>query len=253
LLHQKLESINICIETEIRRSRRKNHDDEEEDYYSAEDTEENILTDATPSTPPPMTSDALEEQRRILNFPADSEAVIPHTLCIRENMNRFRCSSKSSKSSLEDFVNWQLKILNLSRKDEIDAFRETMTGDFWRAIWKNSVKTNRHAFDPQREAESALQWIESLSFKEVVNVLAMISVDTAAHVLKHSSTPASELPIVKRSVREIQTRLCKKRTAVSDEFWTFALSHLKTAERHITLGTSLFHRLPQCTYCLRET
>ena len=77
LLHQKLELINICIETEYRRSRRKNHDDEEEDYYSAEDTEENILTtDATPSTPPPMTSDALEEQRRILNFPTDSEAVV---------------------------------------------------------------------------------------------------------------------------------------------------------------------------------
>ena len=85
-------------------------------------------------------------------------------------------------------MNWQLNILNLNRKDEIDAFRETMTGDFWRAIWKNSVKTNRHAFDPQREAESALQWIESLSFKEVVKVLAVISIDTAAHVLKHSST-----------------------------------------------------------------
>lgn len=72
----------------------------------------------------------------------------------------------------------------------------------------------------------------------------------------NTGTPASELPIVKRSVREIQLRLCKKRTAVSDEFWTFALNHLKTAESHITLGTSLFHRFPQCMcfmFCLRET
>ena len=190
-----------------------------------------------------MTSDTLEEQRRILNFPTDSEAVVPHTHCIRENMNRFRCSSKHS--SLEDFVNWQLKHLKLSRKDEIVSFRETMTGEFWRAIWKNSVKTKRHAFDPRREAERALQWIESLTFTEVANILAMISIDTAAHVLKHSSTPASELPIVKRSIREIQLQLRKKRS-VSDEFWTFALNNLEMAETHITLGTSLFHRLPQC-------
>jgi hypothetical protein len=251
LLHQKLELINICIDTENRRRRRKHydHDDYSEDFFSAEEeSEEN--EDTTPSTPPPMTSDVLEEQRRILNFPKDSKAVVPHTHCIRENMNRFRASSKSRSSSLKDFVTWQIKHLNLSRDDEVDAFQKTMTCDFWKEIWNNAVKTKqRLAFDPQREAERALQWIESLSFREVARYVTLVSIHTAAHILEHSSTPACELPIVKRSLREVRNQLCENRE-IPDE--KFVLNTFNIAEKRITMGTSLFHRLPRCTRLVTE-
>lgn len=232
------------------------------DFKSADDEEENsdggeedgvVMKIDVDHAARPMTSDTIEEQRTLLGISQRVKNIVIHTDTVRLNIHRVLVANPST--SFEDFIRWQCSKMSLDMQDSKELRDVVISQDsIWRRLWNHQTAgpssrsdqdvSVRCAFDARREAEIALQWIENMQDVELLRYLSRISVETCGHVLCHAPSPAALLQPVTRPLRHLRRRLHNTTKIFGDDDFDFACDMLSRAERALTQGTSLLHRLP---------
>lgn len=185
---------------------------------------------------PPLTEDQLTEQALALSAATEEERIRVSGSLLLSDMEAFKAAN--GDCSLADFILWH------SPKDIDPTSRElssrmVQNGNTWHQLWQKAqaipASKQKPLFQPHKEGERALHYLETLSVKDLYSELFALGTSAAITILSQASC-STLLPTIKRHMDDLKSLLFKTGRQ------SFVQS-LHDTENMVAAGHSLLQRL----------